>query len=416
MNYIAKILIFRMSGRCKHLFACLFKFEFIVRSGLNDPSVTDGDRQWGLPATKDVTAPQIVKELDWSQDVYGKTPAYALNSVEKQEYAAVNDPLAVNALLDEIKVIAPLVAVSKVLSSENEQDALCIYLDCMKRSNVNAKKVLNIIKLKYGGVDNRNRVEKITRHHLEMEELSAAGEELWRLHRRLRITASFAHTAYQKARNLRNLFEDKSDDEIATSTTTETLTQTLMDSIKGIRRFAALPRPLAWGREKEETALKAYLAQTTINKNCPNFKVECPGLIIDSCRPYLGATPNAIVGCECHGRRIVELKCPYTCNDVDKSKLPKPIDEAPFWCAVEKRTGQLILNRTSPYYIQCMMQMALSGIFICDFYAWCPIGRGTGIQKEPELIVYDSELWENVESDLRWLYETVFLPFYLLSP
>lgn len=409
--------LFRMSGRCKHLFACLFKLEFIVRSGLNDPSVTDGDRQWGLPATKDVTAPQIIKDLDWTQDVFGKTPAYSLNSMEKREYVASNDPVVMDTLLNELKMIAPLVAVSKVLTTDKDQDALCIYVDNMKKSKADVKEIINNIKVKYGGLDNRTRVEKITRQHQDTKELSEKGDELWRLHRRLRITASIAHTAYRKARELRTSFAGKTETEIATLTTMDTLTRTLVDSMKGIRNFARLPPQLEWGKKKEEAALNAYLNQTTLRKDCPNFKVERPGLIIDSHRPYFGATPDAIVGCECHGRRVVELKCPYTCNDEDATRAPKSISEAPFWCSMEKeRTGKLILRRMSPYFIQCMMQMAVTGIYECDFYAWGPVGTGFGIQKEPELILYDPGYWEEIESDLRWFYETVFLPYYLSTP
>lgn len=409
-----------MSGRCKHLFACLFKLEFIVRSGLNDPSVTDGDRQWGLPATKDVTAPQIVEDLDWSMDVFGKTPAYALNSTEKRNYAAANDPLNLESILEELKAVAPLIAVSRVLTTETDQDALCNYVDEMKRSKVGAKDVIKNIKLKYGGTDNRNRLEKITRQHQETPEQSAKGEELWRLHRRLRITASYAFNYYRKASELRTRFFEKTDSEIAALTTKDTITMTLLDALKGIQRFARrLPAPMAWGKENEPTALEAYLNQLTFNKDCPNFKVEQPGLVIDALRPYFGATPDAIVGCECHGRRLVEIKCPYTCrdkNEKNESIPAKPIKEAPFWCPVEKKNGRLVLLRTSDYYIQCTMQMAMTGIYECDFYAWCPTGTGFGEQKEPQLIKFDPDFWEEIELKLRWFYECVFMPFYLSSP
>lgn len=42
-----------------------------------------------------------------------------------------------------------------------------------------------------------------------------------------------------------------------------------------------------------------------------NFTICDAGLFISTERPYIGASPDAIVACDCCGRGVVEIKCPF---------------------------------------------------------------------------------------------------------
>ena len=42
------------------------------------------------------------------------------------------------------------------------------------------------------------------------------------------------------------------------------------------------------------------------------FSYTAAGLVVNPKYPYLGATPDGWVGCDCCGIGIVEIKCPYT--------------------------------------------------------------------------------------------------------
>ena len=47
------------------------------------------------------------------------------------------------------------------------------------------------------------------------------------------------------------------------------------------------------------------------------LKMEEPGLYLDVDKPFIGASPDRIISCFCHGKICVEIKCP--CSVSDKS-------------------------------------------------------------------------------------------------
>ena len=46
-----------------------------------------------------------------------------------------------------------------------------------------------------------------------------------------------------------------------------------------------------------------------------SFEVKESGLVIDAGIPCLGATPDRIALCNCHGKGVLEIKCPYKYKD-----------------------------------------------------------------------------------------------------
>ena len=95
----------------------------------------------------------------------------------------------------------------------------------------------------------------------------------------------------------------------------------------------------SWGCSHESEALSAY---TRIARNAHTaFTMrECPGLHINPRYPHLGASPDAVVQCECHGDGIVEVKCPYC-------KRGNTIDEAaddPRFCLEKSGDSSLYLS------------------------------------------------------------------------
>ena len=63
-----------------------------------------------------------------------------------------------------------------------------------------------------------------------------------------------------------------------------------------------------------------------VNKFCEIFSnshknaqlVEC-GLFLDKMHPYIGASPDRMVTCDCCPKACVEVKCPYSMNYTDRS-------------------------------------------------------------------------------------------------
>lgn len=68
-----------------------------------------------------------------------------------------------------------------------------------------------------------------------------------------------------------------------------------------------------WGQKHEKTALKAY-TQLLNNIQPPHagLTVQRTGLRISEDKAFLGASADAIAQCDCHGKCVIELKCPYS--------------------------------------------------------------------------------------------------------
>ncbi|WAR25769.1 hypothetical protein MAR_011473, partial [Mya arenaria] len=77
-----------------------------------------------------------------------------------------------------------------------------------------------------------------------------------------------------------------------------------------------------YGNRQEPHAASLYVDKmTTDHANC---SLRTCGLHICKSFEYLGASPDRIFKCACHGKRLVEIKCPFTL--VDKSRKIDSLD------------------------------------------------------------------------------------------
>lgn len=121
-----------------------------------------------------------------------------------------------------------------------------------------------------------------------------------------------------------------------------------------------------YGKENEAEAFEALFEQIITHHDNPTKAGS--GLIISHNFPCLGATPDGIINCDCHGKITVEIKCPYVgkdCSDFTDLllKLKDPY---------VKRTpdGEIILNTKHKYYYQSLMQLHLTNASFGYFYIW----------------------------------------------
>ncbi|XP_051562486.1 putative helicase mov-10-B.1 isoform X2 [Myxocyprinus asiaticus] len=114
-----------------------------------------------------------------------------------------------------------------------------------------------------------------------------------------------------------------------------------------------------WGREKEATARKDYIEQTS--KGHANFFARLSGLVVHPDYLYLGASPDGIVSCSCCGRGTLEIKCPYKYRE----GLNR-CNEDPQFCL--DTTWQL--KRNHPYYYQVQLQIFVCDVQYSDFVVW----------------------------------------------
>jgi len=91
-------------------------------------------------------------------------------------------------------------------------------------------------------------------------------------------------------------------------------------------------KPVVHGRKYESVAIDNYEAQMGVS-------VDKCGIIVDLERPYLGCSPDGLVGLE----RVVEVKCPYTARNADVS-----LESVPF-LELDDQTDQLRLSASHDY-------------------------------------------------------------------
>ena len=64
-----------------------------------------------------------------------------------------------------------------------------------------------------------------------------------------------------------------------------------------------------YGQQHEADALHIYSNNMKITH--PFFELQKSGLVLDTENPFIVASPDGIISCSCHGKGVVEVKCPF---------------------------------------------------------------------------------------------------------
>ena len=111
-----------------------------------------------------------------------------------------------------------------------------------------------------------------------------------------------------------------------------------------------------WGCNHENVALDFYTSKTQVHHE--NFMVEDCGFCISHHFPHIGASPDAIVQCDCCGKGCVEIKYPYCTRDkcvLDNSLVLSISDE------------KVELRKDHAYFYQIQTQLLVTDLEYCDF-------------------------------------------------
>ncbi|WAR00104.1 LOW QUALITY PROTEIN: hypothetical protein MAR_024476, partial [Mya arenaria] len=106
---------------------------------------------------------------------------------------------------------------------------------------------------------------------------------------------------------------------------------------------------IKWGCTHEKKAIEAFTAQ--ISKQHQNVRIRPSGFIILSEQPHIGASPDAMMSCDCCGKSTVEVKCPFCAKDC----LIKDVVDKNF-CLQKDQDGKLCLSNSHQYYYQVQTQ------------------------------------------------------------
>lgn len=160
---------------------------------------------------------------------------------------------------------------------------------------------------------------------IELETQGQANNPKWTNHREARITASKLHTIC----HLRSTNQEK-----------------FASQILNPHKFSS--RATNHGIINEQVALQKYMEDMELQVN------QC-GLFISIARPYLGASPDGLLGDE----TTIEIKCPY-------SSRFKKITHVTVPYLVQDGNNSLKLKKGSPCYYQVQGQLYCTGRNYCN--------------------------------------------------
>ena len=109
------------------------------------------------------------------------------------------------------------------------------------------------------------------------------------------------------------------------------------------------------------------------------------GILISTKYPFLSATPDGVVSCDCCGSGLLEVKCSYKYRDIN----PSDIADVNFYLQTQP-DGTRVLNQTREYYYQVQGQMAIWNKEYCDLRAG--LARG--------MLSHESSMTKNFLKDL----------------
>ena len=174
-------------------------------------------------------------------------------------------------------------------------------------------------------------------NQLEMTTREQSISPLWYAHRKGRITGTKAHAVLTRRND----------------TPPENLTMRIMDyksyDLSG-------KKEIRWGLDNEDLAREKFVALMSSTHN--SFNCRKAGFIISKQMPFLGASPDGVIECQCCGRGVLEIKCPFKYKS---SLLADVINtDGTFFIDCNKK-----LKSKHKYYTQVQMEMFVAKVNYC---------------------------------------------------
>ena len=377
-------------GTCKHIAALLFGLQTFVQ-GLTDRSdigVTDKLAKWTNPVRS--SRPVKITQLDLRAEPNNDTPAkptgqfYTPVHVPEEQVAADNNDIEkkVYKLMKNEKLhacAAYTLSDSSESEYEFEKSAHDNVFDVAKgfiatESTITDKscdKFVDVLKTYY---------EKSVCEQICDLTVSQSNCDDWYYQRLGRITASNVHTCLH--------FTGRNENG---SLIKQILGQNSMSNIN----VASLNH----GKKCESKAREMYIEQ---QRKCHrNFSCKLSGFVISNQVPFIGASPDGVVECECCGEGCIEIKCPYSHAEKSASEAAC-LDLKNF--EVVEGVPHLKQNESSAYFCQIQCQLAVTKRDWCDLVVYTHSGIFT------QRIAFDADMWEKFTERLFVFYRKYVFP------
>uniref|UniRef100_UPI00358FC381 uncharacterized protein n=1 Tax=Myxine glutinosa TaxID=7769 RepID=UPI00358FC381 len=297
----------RLGEVCSHVAAVLFKIEAAVKLGLTQSSCTSEACQWNKTFREKLNPKSVVDckhLLKHNRQIEVKTVVSSQHRQTLPDFDMLKDLKAVCPNAAFFSLIPKLDAKETDSATEEEDEMYLpepltsLYREeysSWSQSDLKAECDQLHLRLTSITCDQIAQLEKVTR--------GQAVCPLWSEQRRGRITASIAHEVFTRK-----------------STTAPGL---LVKRIMGYdsRNLEKVPA-IKWGLANESKARDAYVC-TKSGAQHKNISCRLSGLVLDKDRPYIGASADGIVTCDCCQPWVLEIKCPYKHRDVSTLEAAK---------------------------------------------------------------------------------------------
>lgn len=178
--------------------------------------------------------------------------------------------------------------------------------------------------------------------------------DLWKEHRRARITASNIHAVKTRMKTINSNTSVSHD---ITSLVNRICPKSNIDE-------PAMPA-MKYGVATEGEAIEAFRKKLTKDGHT-NVNIKQCGLRVHQQHQYIAASPDGIVTCSCCSDRVLEVKCPLRCLGKNPNSVQLPY--------LSLTTGVPKLKTTHEYYDQIITQMAVTGMDHGEFIIYSKKG------------------------------------------
>ena len=156
-------------------------------------------------------------------------------------------------------------------------------------------------------------------------------------------------------------------------------------------------KPMKHGRYWEPVGRKLLVEQ--LQETHDNVQCKDVGLIVAHDTPYVAASPDGIVSCDCHGDSVLEVKTTWkhwsaAWDDIKKDKKYHFTEE-----------GKLKADSSWMWQIQC--QMGACELKTAHFV----FVHGNGKEIYHEIIEFNQEQWDTICSKSAEFFKKCTLPF-----
>ncbi|KAG4076484.1 hypothetical protein HA402_014448 [Bradysia odoriphaga] len=389
---------------CSHVGAIqiLYAVETLVRSAENR-SKTDFPCQWNHPSTSTIERFVPLAEMNFAKTERINRTTDSLQEFSKEE---IFDWLKENK--EKANTIAPLTLVTPGLNAEfikqrterkkqnvlmsPEMDVVCAgdSVSTTDYDNIIQLSLINTLyksDFKGKGLEElleiaKSIVVKIPEKYIKMiETLTVSQKEswLWEKHRVGRVTGSVFKSVCR--------------------TNVKKPAKSTVMKICYPERTRVTSKQMKYGNDMEPIARKMFIE--SMQKSHTNFSCVETGLVIDTLCNFFAASPDGTCMCDCCGKYLVEIKCPFsmasptsTIQDILNLKDP--------YISLENNSYKL--NQNHSYYYQMQIQMAVCKFQFSYFNVWSP-----KVQIRLK-VPFDSAFWqENSVKAFRFA-KTVIVP------